>query len=60
MTQETLEWYRQALVDFNNHIFNFFTLSEDSKLMYEEKGKKNTKEYVMPIQDTSYTSTLNE
>ncbi len=60
MTTNDLKWYRQALVDFNNHLFNFFTLAEDIKKMYKNKEIKKDKEYVMPMKDTSYAESIND
>ena len=56
MTQNDLSWYKQGLIDFNNHLFGFFTLAEDIKEMYKDKETKKDKEYVMPMKDTSYAA----
>ena len=54
MTNDDLKWYRQGLVDYNNHLFGFFKLAEDVREMYKDKDKKDNREYVMPMKDTAY------
>lgn len=51
---DNLLWYRQALIDLNNHIYSYFSIADSAR---KRLRQKKTDTYKIPMLDTSYSNT---
>jgi hypothetical protein len=51
LSAENLVWYRQALMDFNNHLYGAFTLAETAK---KNLKHKKPDAFNSPMEDSEY------
>lgn len=54
MKAENLLWYREALVNFNNHLMTYYSVAEGARRRL--KGKKS-KDFKIPMMDSTYANT---
>jgi len=50
---ENLLWYREGLINFNNHLMTYFSIAEGARRRL--RAKKNN-DYKIPLLDSSYSN----